>query len=121
MSTLRFVRRVKPGFGMAAAAALAAIFAVVASSTASAGGPTCSGTLGIAVHGQHVVGDYVTGIGHGNLGWPPSGGAVGDAIAGQGAVLPGGPGPGFHFPNGFAPGASFCLDQSRSPGLHPGP
>ena len=30
-------------------------------------------------------------------------------------------GPGFHFPNGFSPGASFCLDQSQSPGTHLGP
>src|SRR5687768_6659469 len=61
---------------------------------------TCSDTLNIAVHGQHIVGDYVTGIGHEALGWPPPGGAVGAAIAGQGAQIPGGPGPGFHFPNG---------------------
>lgn len=88
---------------------------------AQADEPTCSGTLGIAVHGQHVVGDYVTGIGHDTLGWPPSEGAVGSAVAGTGAAVPGGPGPGFHFPNGFAPGASFCLEQSRSPGFHPGP
>ena len=80
--------------------------------------PTCVnvGALGIVVHGQHVVRDYVTG---GQLvGWPPSGGAVGAAVAGQGAALPGGPGPGFHFPNGFAPGASFCNAQSSSPGFH---
>ena len=83
--------------------------------------PTCSGTLGIETHGQHIVGDYITGIGHENLEWPPAGGVVGAAIAGEGAGLPGGPGPGFHFPNGFAPGASFCLDQSQSPGFHPGP
>ena len=82
--------------------------------------PTCSTTLGIVVHGQHIVGDYVTGIGHTALGWPPQGGVVGDAVAGQGAAIPGGPGPGFHFPNGFAPGASFCLPQSQAPGSHPG-
>ena len=88
---------------------------------ASAAAPTCSGTLGIAVHGQHIVGDYVTGVGGANLGWPPKGGAVGEAIGGEGAAIPGGPGPGFHFPEGFAPGASFCLSQSKSPGNHPGP
>ena len=82
--------------------------------------PTCSTTLGIAVHGQHIVGDYVTGVGSGTLGWPPAGGVVGDATGGSGAAVPGGPGPGFHFPNGFAPGASFCLSQSQSPGAHPG-
>ena len=80
--------------------------------------PTCAdfGALGIVVHGQHVVRDYVTG---GALAeWPPKGGAVGAAIAGSGASVPGGPGPGFHFPNGFAPGASFCNSQSSSPGFH---
>lgn len=78
--------------------------------------PTCAevGALGIQVHGQHVVRDYV--MGGGLESWPPKG-AVGDAIGGSGAALPGGPGPGFHFPNGFAPGASFCID-SKSPGLH---
>lgn len=77
--------------------------------------PTCSGTLGIDVHGQHVVGDYVMGGGLGS--WPPAGGVVGDAVGGNGAAVPGGPGPGFHFPNAFAPGASFCND-SNSPGTH---
>lgn len=95
--------------------------ALLVPSGAQAGEPTCSGTLGIAVHGQHVVGDYVSGIGHEALGWPPAGGAVGKAVAGSGAAIPGGPGPGFHFPNGFSPGASFCLEQSQSPGSHPGP
>jgi hypothetical protein len=91
--------------------------------TASATSPTCSGTLGIAVHGQHVVGDYVSGIGGANLDWPPKGGVVGEATGGEGAAIPGGPGPGFHFVQDppFAPGASFCLSQSKSPGVHPGP
>ena len=80
-------------------------------------GPTCSGTLGIAVHGQHIVGDYVAGE---HVTWPPAG-QVGRATGGEGAAVPGGPGPGFHFPHGFAPGASFCLDQSKSPGVHLGP
>jgi hypothetical protein len=82
--------------------------------------PTCSGTLPIAVHGQHIVGDYVSGIGHVALGWPPTAGVVGATTGGEGAAVPGGPGPGFHFPEGFAPGASFCLAQSQSPGFHPG-
>lgn len=81
----------------------------------AAHGPTCSDTLGIAVHGQHIVGDYV--IGGGLTEWPPKGGVVGGAVGGSGAAVPGGPGPGFHFPNGFAPGASFCND-SNSPGVH---
>ncbi len=80
--------------------------------------PTCSTTLGVAVHGQHIVADYVMGMDHTTSGWPI--GHVGDAIAGKGAVVPGGPGPGFHFPNGFSPGASFCLEQSNAPGAHPG-
>ncbi len=79
---------------------------------------TCSDVgLGIDVHGHHVVRDYVVG---GALDWPPSGGAVGAAVAGGGAAIPGGPGPGFHFPNGVAPGASFCNPQAQSPGWHAG-
>jgi hypothetical protein len=77
------------------------------------GNPTCSGVVG-EVHGHHVVGDYVTGVGHSNMAWPPAG----QVNARGGAVLPGGPGPGFHFPNGFAPGASFCVSKARSPGIH---
>jgi hypothetical protein len=94
--------------------------AVLTAAPAAATEPTCSGTLGIAVHGQHIVGDYVTGLGHGDISWPPRG-EVGPAVAGQGPAVPGGPGPGFHFPNGFSPGASFCLDQSQAPGVHLGP
>ena len=77
---------------------------------------TCSdvGFLGVEVHGQHVVRDYV--IGEGGSDWPLSG-SVGSAIGGEGAEIPGGPGPGFHFQNGIAPGASFC-NGSQSPGLH---
>ena len=58
--------------------------------------------------------DYV--IGDAVSGWPIAGGA-GQYVGGRGAAVPGGPGPGFHFPNGFAPGASFCND-SNSPGTH---
>ena len=83
---------------------------------AAAHEPTCVDfePLGIVVHGQHVVRDYVTG---GELGGWPAAGGVGQYVAGEGAAVPGGPGPGFHFPNDFAPGASFCTD-SRSPGRH---
>lgn len=85
---------------------------------ASSNGPTCSGTLDIEVHGQHVVADYVTGIGHENLSWPPSGGVIGRTVASnRGVVVAGGPGPGFHFQHGVAPGASFCTGSS-SPGVH---
>ncbi|MEO6206482.1 MAG: hypothetical protein ABIP77_00845 [Candidatus Limnocylindrales bacterium] len=77
---------------------------------------TCSGSIGTEVHGQHVLGLYVVGGQLALDSWPPTGG-VGQSIAGEGAALPGGPGPAFHFLNGFAPGASFCTD-SRSPGAH---
>lgn len=90
---------------------------LLGSRPAAAADPTCAEVLGITVHGHHVVGDYVTGIGHDNMAWPPKR-SVGQAIGGGGAVLPGGPGPGFHFPNGIAPGASFCNSQSQSPGFH---
>ena len=101
------------------AAVVAAVLATAAGPAGAASdGPTCSDTLGIVVHGQHIVGDYVTGIGHADLGWPPSGGIVGQTVAANGGVtIAGGPGPGFHFPNGFAPGASFCND-SNAPGTH---
>jgi hypothetical protein len=84
-------------------------------------GPNCS-HLGIATHGEHIVGDYVTGtggIGPGGISWPPAG-EVGEATGGEGAAVPGGPGPGFHFIEGFAPGASFC-NESNSPGIHLAP
>ncbi len=96
---------------------LAVCLSLAGRTPALAGTPTCSDVLDIATHGQHIVGDYVTGIGHEELGWPPAG-QVGDAIAGEGVMLAGGPGPGFHFPNGFAPGASFCNSQSQAPGFH---
>ncbi|HEX7949494.1 MAG TPA: hypothetical protein VF494_04025 [Candidatus Limnocylindrales bacterium] len=100
-----------------AAAATAALSLAAVAPVAAAGSPTCSDTLGIEVHGQHIVGMYVVDMNQLYLPyWPPVGG-VGQYIAGEGASLPGGPGPGFHFPNGFAPGASFCTD-SNSPGLH---
>lgn len=82
--------------------------------------PTCSDAgLDIGVHGQHVVRDYVVGD-HDVEAWPPSDGAVGHAVAGEGAALPGGPGPAFHFTNDIPPGASFCNEQAQSPGS-PGP
>jgi len=81
--------------------------------------PTCS-DLDIAVHGQHIVGDYVTGLGGigGGIDWPPSG-EVGEAVSDNGgALVPGGPGPGFHFTiPGLAPGASFCNPQAHPNGF----
>jgi hypothetical protein len=106
------------GSGIAGLATLALTAAPAAAET-----PTCSDAFGpndvIATHGQHIVGDYVTGIGHENLGWPPDGAEVGSEVAGSGAAIPGGPGPGFHFLNAVPPGASFCVD-SQSPGFPPG-
>ncbi len=112
MSAFRTPPR-RRGAGILAATALA----LVAAAPVAAHDPTCAdfSALAIVVHGQHVVRDYVTGGGLAD--WPPSGGA-GQYVAGEGAALPGGPGPGFHFPNGFAPGASFCLSQSQAPGFH---
>ncbi|HEX6248558.1 MAG TPA: hypothetical protein VFZ64_11860 [Nocardioidaceae bacterium] len=91
---------------------------VVLSATTSAAAPTCSDStiIDVAVHGEHVVGDYVTGLGHDVLTWPPAG-QVGTAVGSDGPAVVGGPGPGFHFVNGIAPGASFCVPQSSSPGF----
>ena len=98
----------------AGVAALALVLVASVDSASAAGSPTCSDTLLIEVHAQHIIGDYITGIGHDDLSWPPRG-AVGDAVGGGGGpVVRGGPGPGFHFPNGVAPGASFCNPQARS-------
>ena len=80
-------------------------------------GPTCFDVFGsedlIANHGQHIIGDYVTGVEHKNQEWSPNGTVGG----GGGAFLPGGPGAGGHLPNNVAPGASFCTG-SNSPGIH---
>ncbi len=120
MNDRRAIRMV--GVAWVAVAVVTLAWALLPNRAASAAEPTCSSTLGIATHGQHIVGDYVSGIGHANLDWPPAGGVVGEANrANGGATLPGGPGPGFHFPNGFAPGASFCNLQSNAPGIHLGP
>jgi hypothetical protein len=114
---MRAPRRALVGVAVAAGA-VGLLVAPAGAAGAGSGTPTCSDTLGIAVHGQHIVGDYVTGIGHMNLDWPPSDGVVGSTVSANGGVaIAGGPGPGFHFPNGFAPGASFCND-SNSPGMH---
>jgi len=104
------------------AIAAGALLAAYTGATASAHeGATCSGLGGIEVHGQHVIGDYVTGLGGigGGLDWPPAG-EVGAAIQanGGGAAVPGGPGPGFHFTiPGLAPGASFCNEQAHPNGF----
>ena len=92
---------------------------VVLSATTSAAAPTCSDStiIDVEVHGQHIIGDYLTGLGHKALEWPPAG-QVGAAIGSDGPAVVGGPGPGFHFLRGIAPGASFCVLQASSPGVH---
>lgn len=99
-------------------AACAMLTASPAATRAYEAEPTCSNSIpGLEVHGQHVVGDYVTGLGH-DMSWPPSGQQIGQAVSGNGgAAVPGGPGPGFHFEFNVAPGASFCTG-SNSPGVH---
>lgn len=85
------------------------------------GEPTCAGAGGIVNHGQHIVGDYVTGLGGifgDGLTWPPEG-QVGQTIAGSGAAIPGAPGPGGHFSvPGLPPGASFCNEQAHPNGFN---
>jgi hypothetical protein len=98
---------------------IAGALAIGISAPVAAADPTCADLMGIANHGEHVLGLYVVG-GSLALGyWPPTGG-IGDLIAGYGAALPGGPGPTFHFLNGFQPGASFCVIDAQSPTSPPG-
>ena len=111
----------KPATSRAAAAlAVASVLASLAAAPASAHGePACAGLGGIENHGQHVVGDYVTGLGGifgDGLAWPPAG-QVGAAVkAAGGAVAPGAPAAHGHFTvPGLAPGASFCNEHA-----HPG-
>jgi hypothetical protein len=101
----------------------AALIATAMAAPATAA-PTCAGIGGIANHGEHVVGDYVTGTGgifNEGMTWPPSG-QVGSVVGGnRGPVAPGGPAAGGHFNvDGLAPGASFCVEQ-RPPFTTPGP
>ena len=97
--------------------------ALTAAPASAHGDATCADAFGsgIVVHGQHIVGDYVTGLGgifDDGLQWPPAG-QVGAAVkANSGAAIPGGPGPGFHFGiEGLAPGASFCNEQAHPNGF----
>ena len=100
---------------VAAAVMLATVAALAIGARASAApdGPTCSDTLGIDHHGQHIIGDYVIGAD----GTGPGGG--------EGVEIRGGPGPGFHFVaepilgSDVSPGASFCVD-SNAPTDPPG-
>ena len=101
-----------------AAIALAGLATTV--SSAGAGEPNCVAFFeehfdaDIANHGQHILGDYVTGIGHDGT-WPPAG-QVGATIGGTGALSPGRSGIQQH---GASPGASFC-NGSSSPTSPPG-
>lgn len=99
------------------AALLAAALTISIAGIASAHDDSTCGDLFGFPHGYHIVADYVTGEGSEFLGgpgieWPPTG-----LNAAGGAAIRGGPGPGFHFLQGVAPGASFCTD-SNSPGAH---
>jgi hypothetical protein len=112
------------GSKLVAVTALAVLGAVFSAAPATAhGDAACADVFGsgIVVHGQHIVGDYVTGLGGifgDGLEWPPAG-QVGEAVkANGGAAMPGGPGPGFHFGiPGLPPGASFCNEQAHPTGF----
>ena len=106
--------------GMVLGAAITVSGAFLLPSEVASADPTCSGLGGIETHAQHVIGDYVTGLGGigGGIDWPPSG-EVGEAVSDNGgALVPGGPGPGFHFTiEGLPPGASFCNPQAHPNGF----
>ena len=112
------MKRSKRIIGAVASSVIATAFA--GGSASAHDGATCAGLGGIEVHAQHVIGDYVTGLGGigGGLDWPPAG-QVGAAVKENGgAAVPGGPGPGFHFTvPGLAPGASFCNAQAHPNGF----
>ena len=104
-----------------AAAAVALTGLAFSVSPAGAGAPNCveffdtNFQADIANHGQHILGDYVTGIGH-DADWPPSG-QVGEVLGGNhGALMPGRSG---ILQHGASPGASFC-NGSSSPAHPPG-
>jgi hypothetical protein len=99
-------------FAPAVALVAVAFFSMAGTSSAAPSGPTCSDSgLNIVVHGQHIIRDYV--LGAASLEWPPAG-QVGTAIGSDGINITGGPGPGFHFVEGFSPGASFCTAGNDS-------
>lgn len=94
----------------AAAVILGASMALPATSALAHGGEnsTCADVagLGVHVHGDHVIRDYVKG----------SDGEIG---RGEGAAMPGGPAAGGHFTvEGLAPGASFCNPQAHPNGFN---
>lgn len=77
-------------------AALATAVVVVGSGSVASAGPTCADKFGWKNHGEHVL-NYVN-----------DGGARGGKPAHHSDDRSTAP----------APGASFCLDQARNPGLH---
>ena len=86
---------------------------VMTASVALADGPRCSGgvaalgTADWANHGQHVIGNYLLGVGIGvDVGWPVEPGSIGEALAGVGPAAPGASGSEDH--RSIGPGASFC-------------
>lgn len=97
---------------------LATLGVLLLAPTAASATPTCTEQLGTATHGEHVLYDYIIGVGRdSDVPWPPSGGLVGEILSESGgALVPGAPGP-VHMSKGFAPGASFCT-ASSSPGTH---
>ncbi len=88
---------------------MAAAFGGITTAAAHGGETsTCAdvGFLDVHVHGDHVIRDYVKG-------------PDGEVGGGEGADIPGGPGPGFHFTiDGLAPGASFCNPQAHPNGFN---
>jgi hypothetical protein len=102
--------------GMLGAGIAASLVAMPAAAFAAE--PTCTEQLGTQTHGEHVLYDYIIGVGRdSDVSWPPSGGIVGHVLLeAGGALVPGAPGP-VHMSKGFAPGASFCTGSS-SPGTH---
>jgi hypothetical protein len=116
---MRFALETETGLGHGFIRLMIAVLLGIAgiaglSSVASAQGPTCSDVLAIENHGHHIVGDYVTGIGHPDFDWPPAG-SVGAAVGGNGAAAPGASGVHAHGGGAFQPGASFCNPQANSP------
>lgn len=103
MST-RTTRPSRRAWALVAPATAAILLAAAGTALAA---PTCS-EFGWETHGDHVIGDYLTGE---DVGWPPAGHELGETLAAQGgAATPGGPA---HFDmEGVPPGASFCVDSN---------
>ena len=83
--------KTKPiGVALATGIALAAFIGWTGwANSASAGEPTCAGLGGIEVHGQHIIGDYVTGLGGNTLYRNDGRGTFTDVTAAAQATVPG--------------------------------